>query len=37
VHAIAEAHDARLSTEPRPDGGLRVMVAFPAAHAGSAD
>jgi signal transduction histidine kinase len=29
VHAIAEAHDASLTTEPRPDGGLRVAVAFP--------
>ncbi len=37
VHAIAEAHDASLSTEPRPDGGLRVAVAFPAARATSSD
>ena len=37
VHAIAEAHDATLSTEPRPDGGLRVTVAFPAARAASGD
>jgi signal transduction histidine kinase len=35
VHAIAVAHDARLSTEPRPDGGLRVTVAFPPARAAS--
>jgi signal transduction histidine kinase len=31
VDAIAQAHDASLVTEPRPDGGLRVAVAFPAA------
>jgi len=37
VHAIAEAHDATLSTEPRPDGGLRVTVAFPAARAAPHD
>jgi len=37
VHAIAEAHDASLTTEPRPDGGLRVAVAFPAARARSHD
>ena len=37
VHAIAEAHGATLSTEPRPDGGLRVTVAFPAARAASGD
>jgi signal transduction histidine kinase len=35
VQAIAEAHDATLTTEPRAEGGLRVAVAFPAAHAGS--
>jgi signal transduction histidine kinase len=34
VQAIAEAHDARLSTEPRADGGLRVAVAFRAASDG---
>jgi signal transduction histidine kinase len=32
VQAIAEAHDASLTTEPRPEGGLRVAVAFPAAQ-----
>jgi signal transduction histidine kinase len=35
VQAIAEAHDARLTTEPRAEGGLRVAVAFPAATAAS--
>jgi len=29
VQAIAEAHDAELTTVARPDGGLRVAVAFP--------
>jgi signal transduction histidine kinase len=31
VQAIAEAHDAELTTVARPDGGLRVAVAFPPA------
>jgi signal transduction histidine kinase len=31
VQAIAEAHGATLETEPRPEGGLRVVVAFPVA------
>jgi signal transduction histidine kinase len=30
VDAIANAHGARLSAVPRPEGGLRVEVAFPA-------
>jgi signal transduction histidine kinase len=30
VQAIAEAHGAALGTEARPEGGLRVAVAFPA-------
>jgi signal transduction histidine kinase len=30
VQAIAEAHGAALETEPRPEGGLRVAVSFPA-------
>jgi len=30
VRAIAEAHDAALTVEPRPDGGLRMEVVFPA-------
>ncbi|HET6864619.1 MAG TPA: ATP-binding protein [Solirubrobacteraceae bacterium] len=30
VHAIAEAHGAAVRTEARPEGGLRVTVAFPA-------
>jgi signal transduction histidine kinase len=29
VQAIAEAHGAAMRTEPRPEGGLRVTVAFP--------
>jgi len=29
VRAIADAHDARLSTEARPGGGLSITVAFP--------
>jgi signal transduction histidine kinase len=29
VQAIAEAHGAALSLQPRPDGGLRVEVTFP--------
>jgi signal transduction histidine kinase len=33
VQAIAEAHGAVLETEARPEGGLRVAVAFPAADA----
>ena len=33
VEAIAEAHGARLVTEARQEGGLRVAVAFPAAQA----
>jgi signal transduction histidine kinase len=37
VQAIAEAHDASLTTEPRPEGGLRVAVAFPAARTGLED
>ena len=28
VQAIAEAHDAELTTIARPEGGLRVAVAF---------
>ena len=31
VQAIADAHGALLETEARPEGGLRVTVAFPAA------
>jgi signal transduction histidine kinase len=31
VQAIAEAHDAELSTVARPEGGLRVAVSFPPA------
>jgi signal transduction histidine kinase len=31
VHAIAEAHGARITADPRPDGGLTVEVAFSAA------
>jgi signal transduction histidine kinase len=30
VDAIAAAHDAQLATVPRPEGGLRVEVSFPA-------
>jgi signal transduction histidine kinase len=30
VHAVAQAHGARLDLQPRPGGGLRVAVAFPA-------
>jgi len=29
VQAIADAHDARLTTTPRPEGGLTVTVRFP--------
>jgi signal transduction histidine kinase len=32
VRAIADAHDATLAVHPRPEGGLRIEVAFPAAH-----
>ncbi len=35
VQAIAEAHDAALQTEARPEGGLRVAVAFPAPGPGA--
>ena len=34
VQAIAEAHDAELTTVARPDGGLRVAVAFPPVGSG---
>jgi signal transduction histidine kinase len=37
VQAIAEAHGAALVTEPRPEGGLRVAVTFPASAAASSD
>ena len=37
VHAIAAAHDAALETAARPEGGLRVAVAFPAPGAESND
>ncbi len=37
VQAIAEAHGAVLETEARPEGGLRVAVAFPAAEPASAE
>jgi len=37
VQAIAEAHGAILETEPRPEGGMRVAVAFPAAGPASSD
>ncbi len=37
VQAIAEAHGATLETEARPEGGLRVAVAFPATDAASED
>ena len=30
VQAIVDAHGARLTTDPRPEGGLRVAVSFPA-------
>jgi signal transduction histidine kinase len=30
VHAVAQAHGARLDLQPRPGGGLRVAVVFPA-------
>jgi signal transduction histidine kinase len=33
VHAIATAHDATLTADPRPDGGLAIDVTFPAAAA----
>jgi signal transduction histidine kinase len=31
VSAVAAAHGAQLSTVPRPDGGLRIVVSFPLA------
>jgi signal transduction histidine kinase len=37
VQAIAEAHGADMRTEPRPEGGLRVTVAFPATGPESGD
>jgi signal transduction histidine kinase len=37
VQAIAEAHDAAMRTEARPEGGLRVTVVFPATEAESGD
>jgi signal transduction histidine kinase len=37
VQAIAEAHGAAMRTEPRPEGGLRVTVAFPATGPESGD
>jgi signal transduction histidine kinase len=37
VQAIAQAHGASVETEPRPEGGLRVSVAFPAAITASSD
>jgi signal transduction histidine kinase len=32
VQAVADAHGARLATVARPEGGLKVVVAFPAAN-----
>jgi signal transduction histidine kinase len=32
VHAIAHSHGAAITASPRPQGGLRIQVAFPAAH-----
>ncbi|MFD4524163.1 sensor histidine kinase [Streptomyces sp. NPDC058470] len=32
VEAIAYAHDATITTWPRPEGGLSISVAFPTAH-----
>jgi signal transduction histidine kinase len=29
VHAIADAHDAVVTAQPRPDGGLRIEIRFP--------
>jgi signal transduction histidine kinase len=37
VQAIAEAHGAAVQTEARPEGGLRVTVAFPVAAPESSD
>jgi signal transduction histidine kinase len=37
VQAIIEAHGAKLHTEARAEGGLRVSVAFPAAGPASSD
>ncbi len=37
VQAIAEAHGAALHTDARPEGGLRVSVAFPASGPESSD
>jgi signal transduction histidine kinase len=31
VRAIADAHDAAVEIRPRPEGGLDIEVAFPAA------
>jgi hypothetical protein len=37
VRAIARAHDATLTAQPRPDGGLVVEVAFSTIGMNSAD
>ena len=29
VHAIAETHGARITADPRPEGGMAIEVAFP--------
>jgi signal transduction histidine kinase len=36
VRAIAEAHGASLTAQPRPEGGLDIDVTFPTTHAGPA-
>lgn len=36
VHAVAQAHGARLDLQPRPDGGLTVEVVFPPSRVGDA-
>lgn len=37
VKAIADAHEASITTRPEPDGGLRIEVGFPAATPGHRD
>jgi signal transduction histidine kinase len=36
VQAIADAHLATITTQPRPDGGLSIEVGFPNARSGVA-
>jgi signal transduction histidine kinase len=37
VQAIADAHRATITAQPRPDGGLSIEVSFPSAPSSTAD